>query len=305
MSSAEQVVRRYLAENYGDLITSEKPTQDSKTGEWEARLQSTYPRIIQDAKSEDVIVRFLQLRDLGVVRLNKGLRVTNATSSEDAELQLGARLDLWKNQAERIVVNASSDVFAKIVESLHVLNPLKQILDQLTKRSENIRLSDIEIDDQARPVRIRQYLDLLVELQIVRRVEDGYSYGNTFTALAEQTRNDFRTLETALISHVIRQKYSTLRQVFDITQLEPFIHLDNCYYWPALDAEKLVKATRSSMYQRQLDYYDWMPTWDFDSKLQDLLDQGELVEEDGYIGGNVDHFDKMLELKREIVVLNP
>lgn len=306
MEVAEQVIKKYVVENYGDLISADKAVQDEKTGGWEARLSSVYPRLIDDAKSEDVIVRFLNLRDLGTVRLDKRLEVTGATTSKECESQLASRLDLWKKQAEMIVVSSSSDVFARIAESIHVLNPLKLVLEQLTKKKDvKVELLDVEIDEQGRPVRIRQYMDLLEELDIVRRTKSGYTYGNTFTGLAEATHYDNRQLKTSLISHVIKQKYSVLRQVFEITQLEPFVHLDNCYYWPALEAEKLVRSTRSNLYQRQLDYYDWMSTWDFDSKLGDLLDQGALEEENGYIKGNAGYFDTMLGMKHETLELNP
>ena len=295
-----------MAENYGDLITADKAIRDKKTGLWEARLNSVYPRLIEDAKTQDIIVRFLSLKDLGSVRLNDRLEVTEASTNKEAEGQLASRLDLWKKQSEMFVVSASSDVFARIAESIHVLNPLKLILEQLSKKKGvDVELLDVEIDEQGRPVRIRQYMDLLEELGIVRRTKNGYTYGNTFTGLAEETHYDARRLKTSLISYVIKQKYPVLRQVFEITQLEPFVHLDNCYYWPALEAEKLVRSTRSGLYQRQLEYYDWISTWDFDSKLGDLLDEGALEEENGYIRGNSGYFDTMLGMKYKSLELNP
>ena len=295
-----------MVENYGDLILADKPVFDENTKIWKAQLRSTYPRIIEDEKSKEIIVRFLDLKDLGTIELNENLKIIEATSNEKCEYQLTSRIDLWKQQAEKIVVTVSSDMFAKIAESIHVLNPLWLVLGAITKlnRKDPNLLLEGEIDEQRRPWKIRQYLDLLAELDIVRKADNGYTYGNAYVGLLENYSKDPRKLQTMLLSHVIKQKYSTLRQVFGITQLEPFVHLANSYYWASLDAEKLMHTTRSHLFQRFEKYYNKVTSWDFNSKLSELTDNGVLQYENGYLIGNKDKFDTMLELK-QTVILNP
>ncbi len=305
MSSLGAVVQRYTIEHYGDLIIPDKPSYDEGTKTWQVQLRSIYPRIIQDEQSSETVVRFLDLRDLGSIKINDALQIVDATSDENCEHQLITRIDLWKKQSEQIIVKASSDVFAKIAESIHVLNPLGLILDELTKhKKEKFTISEDEVDEQRRPQKIRQYLELLEELEIVKKVDEGYTYGNTYVGIVEQTKNESK-LKTILISHVIKRKYSTLRQVFGITQLEPYVHLANAYYWPSLDAEKLVHTTRSRLLQRYQDYYAKVSTWDFHSRLSDLKEQGAIVEENGYLIGDKDRFDNMLQMKYTDVHLNP
>jgi len=145
----------------------------------------------------------------------------------------------------------------------------------------------------------------LAELEIVKEAEGGYTYGNTYAGLLEASDNkNPHKLQTTLLSHVIRSKYSTLRQVFGITQLEPFIHLANVYYWNSLDAEKLIHTTRSHLYQKFQEIYSRVTSWDFDSKLDELTNNGALHYENGYFIGDKDQFDTMLKLKQQ-VVLNP
>lgn len=305
MSNPQQIILKYVVDNYGDLITADTPSYDEATKNWISRLRSTYPRIIEDEKSKEVVVHFLRLTGLGVIKLNENLEVVEATSSDNCEYQLESRLDLWKRHAEQIVVSASSDVFARIAESIHVLNPLKVILDQLTKsRKDGLVILNNEIDQQKKPERVRRYLNLLEELTIIRRVEKGYAYDNAFVSLAEEVGNNPKDLRMAILSMVFKRKYPTLRQVFGITQLEPFVHLANAYYWPSLDAEKLIHITPERLFKRYQRYYDDMTRWDFESKLSDLIDEKAIIEEDGYLIGNESRFKSMLEMKPQ-VQLNP
>jgi len=210
--------------------------------------------------------------------------------------------------SEKIIIEVSSDVFGKIAEGRHVLYPLWQVLGEISKLQidgNDSILKGTVIDQQKRSTKMRQYLELLEELEIVKKVNDDYTYGNLYVSLVGSIETtDFRTLQSMMLSHVIKRKYSTLRQVFGITQLEPFIHLANAYYWPSLDAETLIHTTRSRLYQRFQDFYSRISSFDFDSKLDDLIHNGALHNENGYLIGNKDHFDKMLQLKQS-VVLNP
>lgn len=306
MTSLENVVQKYAIEHYGDLIVPDRPLYEENTKTWKVQLRSTYPRIIRDERFKETIVRFLALADLGTININEKLQIVDATSDDNIEDNLVSRLDLWKQQSEQIVVKASSDVFAKIAESTHVLYPLGLILDVLARHKESkFTILEIEVEEQRRPKKIRQYLQLLEELDIVRKVDNGYTYGNIFVGLMEQTVDEPRKLKTALISHVINRKYSTLRQVFGINQLEPYVRLANAYYWPSLDAEKLVYTTRSRLLQRYQDYYDKVSGWDFETRLSELQYEGAIVEDNGYLIGDKDRFENMLKMKHSSLVLNP
>jgi hypothetical protein len=305
MSNLEYAVKKYTIENYGDLIVPDKPSYDEETKTWETQLRSTYPRIIEDEKSREIVVRFLDLKGLGTIVMDDKFQIIDAISDEKLEYQLNSRIDLWKQRAEQIVVTASSNVFAKIAESIHVLNPLWLVLEQITKlNTEEFRISEDEVGEQRRPDKIKQYLELLTELDIVKKVDSDYTYSNTYVALLEETKKSGLDLKTVLLSNVIKHKYSTLRQVFGITQLEPFVHLANSYYWPSLDAEKMIHTTRPRLYQRYQDYYGKITSWDFESKLSGLVNEGAIHTENGYLTGNKEQFDSMLELKQS-VFLNP
>jgi len=305
MNNIEFAIKKYAVDHYGDLIIPDKPIFNDETKIWKTQLRSTYPRIITDDISGEVLVGFLDLKDLGTIRLNDNLQVIDATSSEKCDEQLSNRLDLWKQQTERIVISASSEVFAKIEESIHVLNPLELILDQLFRTVEDneIKILDSDIHEQHNPDRIMQYVELLLELDLVRRVQGGYVHGNAYVGLLEDTNNS-KNLKTLLLSYIIKQKYSILRQVFGITQLEPYVHLANTYYSASLEAEKLIHISQSHLYQRYQGFYKKISKWAFESNLNKLVDKGALQYSDDYLVGNKEYFDNMLQMKEKIQ-LNP
>ena len=171
MNNPESAIKKYVVNHYGDLIIPDKPIFDDKTKIWMAQLRSTYPRIVTDDVSGEILVGFLQLEGLGTIRLDDNSHLINATSRKNCNDQLSSRLDLWRQQTERIVIIASSEAFAKIEESIHVLNPLELILDQLalTVKDNEVKILDSDIHEQNNSDRIMQYLELLLELEIVRR----------------------------------------------------------------------------------------------------------------------------------------
>lgn len=306
MNDLEFVIKKHAVKTYGDLIIPDKPVYDDNSKTWEVKLRSTYPRIIRDEMSGETLVGFLNLKNLGRIRLNDKLQVIDYTTREKCDDQLSSRLDYWKRQAENIVISVASDVFAKIEESIHVLNPLELILDQLTAtlRNGEIKILDKEIFEQRNPERIMQYLELLQELDITRRVEGGYIHGNTYVELFKQVDNDSSKLRTVIISYVIKHKYSTLRQVFGIRQLEPFVHLANAYYSASLEAGKLIHISRPHLKQRYEAFYKKITTWEFKQKLDGLIEKGALQYEHEYLVGKKDYFDNMMKMK-QVVELNP
>jgi len=238
--SAISAVRKYAIQHYGNLISVEEPEFDSIDKTWVAELRSDYPRIIQDDRSpNEPVLKFLSLRRLGTIRIGENLEPSEATSRETCVNNLSYFLDMWQERAERIIVKASSDNLAKINEARWVLGKIGTIISRL--KLNNVIL-DSELD--ALPIKeagkLRRYLQLLEGLDIVNHKDHGYSYGNMFTELSVKTKNDFETLNTAILSHIIKERYSALRETFGISQLETFVHVDSCYYRPALEAEHLI-----------------------------------------------------------------
>jgi hypothetical protein len=296
--SAMSAVRKYAIQHYGNLISVDEPKFDSIDKTWIAELHSDYPRIIHDDRSpNERILKFLSLRRLGTIKVGEDLKPLEATTREVCVNNLSCFLNLWQERAERIIVRASSDNLANINEARWVLGKIGTIISRL--KWKNVIL-DSEID--ARPIKeaakLRRYLKLLEGLEIVSHENNGYSYGNMYTELSHRTHNSDE-LSTIILSYIIKERYSALRETFGIAQLEPFVHVDSCYYRPALEAERLVYWNMDTfhshcamLYGNKSKVYFRMPYI-----LEELVRVKALEYQDKLYFGNAELFKEMQNLK--------
>lgn len=303
MSVVEEV-RKYAVRHYGNLISVDEPKFDARTKTWLTELKSDYPRIIHDDRSPNVrMLKFLSLRRLGMIKLGENLQPIEATSRKVCIQNLSSFLDMWQERAERIIVKVSSDHFARINEAQWVLAKVGMIISNLLQK-EMILEEEIAFHHPKEESKIRRYLKLLEGLDLVRQVDEGYTYGNLFTELRRQT-SGVQEFKIVVLSHVIRERYSTLKEMFGISQLESFVHVDSCYYRPALEAEKLLYWTGDSIINRYTKLYGRKSPLRITYILGELVNVKALEREDKYYFGNDKLFSQMLDLKSEMAELAP
>jgi hypothetical protein len=298
MSVAKEI-HRYILQNYGNLISTSQPLFDDKTRTWIAQLQTDYPRLIPDDRSpSEKIVKFLSMKNLGTIRFSEDLKPRDATPREDCIKQLNTFLKIWQERAERIIVTASSDQLARIGETQWILAPFRMIVSYLLQK-EVMYDNEVERERPIKERKLGQYLKLLESLDLVRRIDNGYTHGNLFTALLEKSTNtmDFKT---AIMSCLIRERYSMLRDIFAISQLETFVHVDSCYYKPALEAEKIVHLKRDTIINYYFAFYGKKSPVRLAYILDELVGANALKSSDKYYYGNEELFDRMLNMKNEL-----
>jgi len=303
--SAISAVRKYAIQHYGNLISVGEPEFDSRDKTWVAELRSDYPRIIHDDRSPDErILKFLSLRRLGTIKIGENLEPLEATSRDTCVNNLSSFLNMWQERAERIIVKASSDNLANINEARWVLGKIGTIISRL-KLNNVILDSELDTLPIKEAGKMRRYLQLLEGLDIVNHKDDGYSYGNMFTELSFKAKNDFEKLSTAILSYIIKERYSSLRETFGISQLETFVHVDTCYYRPALEAERLIYWNADSFAEHVTMFYGNKPKIHFRLPyiLEELVNVKALEHEDKFYFGNSELFKEMQTLKDEMTEL--
>ena len=297
--SVTSEIHKYVLQNYGNLISFSKPVFDEENKTWIAQLKTDYPRLIQDDSVPDErILRFLTMKNLGMVRLSEDLKHIEATPRDDCIGKLSTFLKTWQERAERIIVTASSDQLAKLGETQWILAPVRMIVSNLLQK-EVIYYGELERERPNRRKRLEQYLGLLEGLHLVRKIEKGYTYGNLFTVLQEKARG-FEDFKTAVISCVLRERYSMIREVFDISQLETFVHVDSCYYRPALEAEKILHFKRDTIINHYLTFYGRKSPMRLAYILNELVGTNALERSGKYYCANEELFGNMLDMKSEL-----
>jgi len=240
--SIKSVVQKYARTHYGNLISVGEPQFNPDEKYWVAELLSDYPRVIHDDRHpEDRTLKFLTLHRLGTIKVGESLAPNSidATSRVDCVQNLSAYLKLWQEKADRIIIKASSNNLARTSSAQVFLGKIGTIISRL-KRKDIILDSEIDVFPERESSKIRRYLDLLEGLAIVEHRENGYSYGNMYAELSHEAQKANIDLNTAILSHIIRNRYPALRETFGITHFEPVVHVDSLYYRPALEADELI-----------------------------------------------------------------
>lgn len=303
--SVTEEVRKYVVRHYGNLISADKPRFDAESKTWLAELKCDYPRAVHDDRSpNERILNFISLRRLGEIKLGEDFRPKEDTTSREACIQnLSSFLEMWQKRAERIIIRVSSDRLACTNEAQWILAKVGMLVSSLWQRG-IIFEQDIASFSPNQESKIRRYLQFLEGLDLTQKTEEGYTYGNLFAALRDKFQN-IHDFKTAILSHIIRERYSTLRETFGISQLEPFVHVDSCYYKPALEAERLPYWTISSIIKRYTETYGRKPPLRIMYVLEELVAVDALKHEDKYYFGNAELFSQMLDLKSQMSEISP
>jgi hypothetical protein len=260
MTIAEEVVQRYAFSHYGHLILVDDPVFNENEGCYLSNLRSDYPFVIKDDKLPDKkFVHLLKMDHLGYIAVSKDNKIIfeKTTARDDCIKNIDSFFDVWKKRTEQIVISASANNLARITKFEHFFEPIDSILLALWNYH---YIADVEINSEPiieRRNKLYLYLDLLEGLKVIRRVNKGYKEGELSLFIRTHdkqiiNRSAYRNL---LISTLIRERYTTLRDVFKLTIFERTIHLDNCIYLPEIEAEKPVYRTIESLRNEYRKYY--------------------------------------------------
>lgn len=295
-------IKEYAIRYYGNLISADEPTFDEKERLWKAQLKSNYPRLIKnDYPQEERFIRVLPLKGLGTICLNENLQFDKNCSikREESIFLIRSYLEMWREQIENIVVVASSQQLAKTSPARVFLNPANMILANLLQRKDSV-ISFEQLEKLRRHTRIERWLALLEDLKLIKRTEKGYTYGEMFTALEKESHSDSH-FETLSMAYILEKSYPLLKEIFHIQQFEPLVHLDSCYYRPALEApEVALYQTSDSLFKRFITEYRFRPVIELRHTLHELHKSEALLREKQYYYKNDALFQKMLDLKSQI-----
>ena len=295
-------IKEYAIRYYGNLISADEPTFDEKEQLWKAQLKSNYPRLIKnDYPQEERFIRVLPLKGLGTICLNENLQFDKNCSikREESIFLIRSYLEMWREQIENIVVVASSQQLAKTSPARVFLNPANMILANLLQRKDSV-ISFEQLEKLRRHTRIERWLALLEDLKLIKRTEKGYTYGEMFTALEKESHSDSH-FETLSMAYILEKSYPLLKEIFHIQQFEPLVHLDSCYYRPALEApEVALYQTSDSLFKRFITEYRFRPVIELRHTLHELHKSEALLREKQYYYKNDALFQKMLDLKSQI-----
>lgn len=236
------------------------------------------------------------MKKLGIIHLTEDFKLKESTPREECEKKIQSFLRMWRERAERIITYASSDQLARLSEAKYMFSPIMQIVSNFLQRE---FITQREIEEAPRRERLKQYLRLLEGLDLATETEEGYTYGNLFTELWRQSES-VEELRNVVLSYVIRERYATLRDVFKTRQFEPYVHVNSCYYRPALEAEKLLYRKPDTIIAIYRTVYKPFPTFKLRHVIRSLTEVEAFRYKEQHLYGNEELFSAMLEMKDKL-----
>jgi len=300
----QETIQSYVFHHYGNLTRVGDIQHEDDSGKWVAELKSDYPRWIKDDRVQsEPVLRFISMDNIGQIVFDSNMNVLEATSREECGTKIWDRLGLWRELAERIMVQASADQLAMARGADQFLSPIITILDNLRNSLHDRPIVTRDDLMKAAGPDWFKYLSLLEDLDIVRSLpeERTWTYGGMFTTLQEKAAEKHMKFERAVFAHLLKNRYPAIRDILRIGIFEKVIHLDSSYYWQALDAEEPVAIERTNLFSRYRVQYDdeGADNFTLNSRLQELSDLHALKLESGYCVAEEKILKEMIVLKYE------
>ncbi len=304
LNNAAERVKEYAMCHFGNLFSAENPIFDNTEKLWKAKLISNYPRLIKNDQPEERFIRVLPLKGLGTICLNEELQLVENCSSkrEESIVLINSYLELWREQVENIVVSASSQQLANTHPARTFLHPANMILANFRQKRDGIITFEELGKLRRRHFKIERWIALLEDLNLIKKIETGYIYGDKFTQLESKVKNHTE-FETLSMAYILEKSYPLLKEVFHIQQFEPLVHLDSCYYQQALEAENILYQSENSLFKRFVTIYNYRPTSELRHTLLELQKSDALRCQNSYYYANDKIFEEMLNLKNQAPII--
>ncbi len=302
--------------NYGNLVLSDPPSPNSDETEWISNLKSRYPRFIinenEDPPSRELY--FISLENLGSIHVDLEGKLLQSTPRELVVKRIHDYLTVWNGKVENAIMKACSStlVFSPIIK--YYLNPLRRIIATLLLEG---RISNQEIKWLPNVERGYQWILLLKTAQMIEEYENGYKYGDMWTefyneanAILNDPKNEYNIIfkanlqslnvnsvfEHLIMSYMLKENFSYIQDVMNLTQMNTVINFNNAFYKPCLESRKLLSLKPNTVLNYYNRAYPEQKLVTVSSAIMDLVSIGLLNLRDGTLSGNEKRFEKMLEL---------
>lgn len=285
--SAVTKTKEVLFSQYGHLIRAENPEFDSERGVYVSSLMSNYPIMIKDDKNQRRFIRRIKVPYLGNITLDEKLRpvINETTEYSEVNQRLEKFLQIWTDQAEKLVMKTTADLLVRLPEIQMPLSPLRVIINRMWRRG---KFEDEEMDiarPRAKATRHRKYLRLLQEIDLVKREDDVWVPGDDFLKVRTKIRSQ-REGREKLLAIVLRKGYAVLRQAFDIGNFERVMKVENIIYLHETEENRQIfRDVRTVETDLRRFYRDKVNPMDTESTLVDLSEIGAIIQEDDFFAG--------------------
>lgn len=276
---------------YGVFISR---TVDCETGGIDKILGVYIPRIIDDCKTGNRVIKFLRFDSVGLLEIkhsDNGFKLFLPSIEE-----LNAKLT---NKMSNLVFSVESSLLQNTYQRLveipvinNSLNPIREILIQLY---DNNVINFYDFLKYREERKVLAYVSFLENLELVRRDGNNIIAGNRFTLMEEMLKKeDERKIYDTLLADVLRNGFDYIREYFKLTSLTPYIRWSTSYYLPSIQSRTCLSLNQNALMNHYYQIYQIKPKeGKISNQISHLVRVGILNKEDNFITGNKDIIDKL------------
>ena len=314
METVSKMVKDHVRLTYGNLIQCDDQIYDDDNEEWNINLKSNYPKIIVD--DSDPPVRelfFVKLSSLGKIKIHDD-EILYYTPRKNVINNIKDNMNIWIDRVERVIIKASASnlVFTPTIQ--HYLNPLRRILSTILLTG---NITSTELNRLPKSERAYDWLQLLLNENIVAKTNNGYQYGSMWTMLKDRigkpddefikmynltsldkiSKDNQILLLHLIMSYILEENSGYIRKVMNLKSMNRLLNVNNVYYRPCLNSEKLLRFKPRTILYEYSKAYGNLAFPLISSTLTELISVGLLQYSNGLIEGSERHLDAMIKLE--------
>jgi hypothetical protein len=149
--------------------------------------------------------------------------------------------------------------------------------------------------------------DLRSDLPLILQTDNfscARAYGDIGISIRESVRGKDEFL-SSIISYVLSERYSYLKEIMKIGNLGTIMHINSCYYRSCLEADKIIKRKPRSIYAEYVKNYGRRSYQEIFYTLIELSDANVIQYKKPYITANEEILDKQSSYNVDLSVTPP
>lgn len=258
-------------------------------------LGADCPRIIDDSKTNERIVKFLRFDSVGLIELkkeDKGFEIT-LPFVDEIENKINLKLNNLLFSVENAILENAHEKLVEIPLVQISLNPIKEIL--LTIHQNGF----MEIKDFIKNKGLQKatrYIHFLNNLDFIRCENERCIAGNRTIELEHilSSENE-QKLYKKLLANVLQHGYGSIHDYLKLTCLTPYIRWTTSYFLPSIQTNKLLFVTEKLLRERFNSYYAIKKSFiKTSNQLNQIINAEILHREDSLIRGNEAIFNSLV-----------
>ena len=267
---------------------------EKKNNKFEFKINLSKPIYHKDSFTNEKTLSHLILKEVGIGHVLKKNKISIKLPTYSAiKNSVNTRIKVLNNESEKIILSASSYNLAQLTETDHYLKPISYITSSLYHDG----FFEVEANMSRKMIK---YLNLLSDLELIRKVDGGYRESPKFITLKSKLKDkSFDQMKILVYSDVLANAYDTLRNFFNFKFIDQHIKIEKSYYADSFESNKLLQKTKKDMYYSFAKRYHATPYYKYYPNLQNLITVDCFKQDGEKIIGDEKIFDTAFKMREE------